>query len=97
MRFALLTDGVVTNVINWDGEEEYTPPGGCTIIEVSDDVSIGWSLVEDEWIAPETHDTPAPSEDEAVAEAKNTAVAALVSLGVSEAVARTIVGLPPDE
>lgn len=97
MRYALVCDGEVVNVILWDGEEEYTPAEGCEIVEVSDEISIGWTRVDGEWVAPEEPAMEIPEEDPDVVSAKHSAVAELVALGVSENTARTIVGLPLEE
>ena len=61
MRWALINaDNVVTGVIVWDGEAEYTPADGLTLINV-DDVPCGpgWSYVDGEFVAP-----PAEPDDE---------------------------------
>lgn len=33
MRYALVKNDEVINVIEWDGVSEYTPPAGCTLLE----------------------------------------------------------------
>lgn len=32
MRYALVKDGIVQNVILWDGAAPYTPPDGCEAV-----------------------------------------------------------------
>lgn len=40
MRYVVIRDGVVENVIIWDGVTDWTPPEGCTV-ERSDTLQIG--------------------------------------------------------
>lgn len=94
MRYAIVRDDVVENVILWDGEESFESPDGCELVAVDDDVSIGWTLVDETWTAPDAPEPPIPTEDGAVVSAKLAAAEALVALGVAEATARVIVGLP---
>lgn len=42
MRYAIVRDGIVENVIVWDGETPYSPPEG-TILVANENVGIGWS------------------------------------------------------
>lgn len=50
----LNADGVVINIVLWDGIEEYAPPGVAELLPCEDNpgVSFGWQLVNGEWIAP---------------------------------------------
>ncbi len=52
--FELNAEGVVVNVIVWDGVSPYQPPPGGQLLACSehDGVSFGWRLVSGEWIAP---------------------------------------------
>jgi hypothetical protein len=94
--YAVLDGEDVTNIILWDSEDEYEAPEGLTVILAPEDVSIGWKRSLDEWIAPVMPEPePQPTEDPAVTEAKFEALRQLTSLGITEPVARTIVGLPP--
>lgn len=44
MRYAMIdTSGVVENVIVWDGETDYEPPEGMTLLSCVPEVSIGWT------------------------------------------------------
>lgn len=95
MRYALVKDGLVESVILWDGETEYEIPEGCSAYEVSENVSPGWTFENDEWIVPSVQIAEPTSELVAIEEAKETALLELTALGVSEATARVIVGLPP--
>ena len=40
MRYAVVQDGVVVNVVMWDGVSEWAPPAACTVVQ-SDTASIG--------------------------------------------------------
>lgn len=97
MRHALVLDELVTDIILWDGTTEYEPGGEHLLLPAPDDVAVGWSYVNGEWVAPAPSEPiPEPDEDSTVTEARLTALAEMVSLGVSEATARVIVGLPPN-
>jgi hypothetical protein len=55
MRYALVdVDGLVVNVIVWDGETDYIPDDGLTAVPVPDDVVAGpgWTFDGTDWIAP---------------------------------------------
>ncbi|AWN03269.1 hypothetical protein PBI_CAMILLE_22 [Microbacterium phage Camille] len=97
MRFALVRDGIVENVIVWDGEETYEPEDGYILYEVPEEVSPGWALIENQWTPPMREEWPIPDEYILVEQAKQQALLELTALGVSEATARVIVGLPPLE
>jgi hypothetical protein len=92
-----ILDGIdVVNIILLDDEDEYTPPVGHMVIPAdSDDVAIGWTRVENTWVAPEEPPAnPQPTEDPDVLAAKYEGVKELTDLGISESTARRIVGLP---
>ena len=58
MRWALINaDNVVTGVIVWNGEAEYTPADGLTLINV-DDVPCGpgWTYNGSTFTAPPTEE-----------------------------------------
>ena len=67
-NFAIVEAGVVTNVILWNGEAEWSPEEGQTVIEVKAGVEagIGYSIVDGEFVAPET---VTPSKEELIVEA----------------------------
>ncbi|QCG77519.1 hypothetical protein SEA_DIZZYRUDY_22 [Microbacterium phage DizzyRudy] len=95
MRYALVKDNVVCSVILWDGETPYEPEEGCVMYEVPDEISPGWTIADNQWAPPIPVEIPVPSETEAIETAKIQALLELTALGMSEATARTIVGLPP--
>lgn len=41
MPKALIESGVVLNVIEWSADSDYTPPDGCTLVDVGDGCAIG--------------------------------------------------------
>ena len=62
MRYALVnTDGLVVNAIVWDGQTEYTPADGLTVVAIPDGVGAGpgWTFDGTNWIAP----PPDPDDD----------------------------------
>lgn len=96
MRYAIVKNGEVINIIEWDGLAEYLPAENCDVYDVVPEVSIGWTFVNEEFVAPDPPILPEePTEDPAITEAKEAASQELMALGISEANARIIVGLPP--
>lgn len=67
-NFAIVEAGVVTNVILWNGEAEWSPEEGQTVIEVKAGVEagIGYSIADGEFVAPAT---VTPSKEELIVEA----------------------------
>jgi len=52
-RYALVdADGLVSNIVEWDGEAPWSPPEGLTAVEAPDGVSKDWSLLDGIWAAP---------------------------------------------
>jgi hypothetical protein len=93
-RYAVLDGDNVVNIILWDSVDEYDNPD-MDVEPVPEEVSIGWTRVNGQWIAPspepvEDH----PAEDPLVTAAKESAMRELMDFGVSETNARIIVGLP---
>jgi hypothetical protein len=59
MRYALVdADGLVVNAIVWDGETDYTPADGLTVVAIPDEISagLGWTYDGTNWIAPPVED-----------------------------------------
>lgn len=52
MRYAVIRDGLVENVIAWDGKTEWTPDPDVSVIDCPDHVGPGWFHNESGWIAP---------------------------------------------
>jgi hypothetical protein len=44
-HWAVIADGVVSDVVVWDGESDWTPPEGTTLESLADwpEVGIGWT------------------------------------------------------
>jgi len=52
-RHALVdADGLVSNIVEWDGAAEWSPPEGLIAIEAPQGVSKGWTLLDGVWTAP---------------------------------------------
>jgi hypothetical protein len=51
------SDGLVTNVIVWDGEDNYTPDEGIIIMPWDNVIRpwIGWTYSNNSWIPPEEY------------------------------------------
>jgi hypothetical protein len=45
--YAYIENGQVTNVIVWDGKDDWTPPEGVTMVELPDDSSVGIGFTYD--------------------------------------------------
>jgi len=60
--YALIEDGIVLNVILWDGKDGWVPPEGTSAVELTADspVGIGWTHENDTFSAPVTTQ-PLPS------------------------------------
>lgn len=95
MRYALVKEGLVESIILWDGETKYEIPQGYSAYEVPENISPGWTVENGEWTEPPMRIVEPPAELVAVENAKEAALLELTTLGVSEATARVIVGLPP--
>ena len=53
MNYAVIENGVVTNIAVWDGESEWSADG-FQVFPLAEGVSIGWLFVDGEFIAPPT-------------------------------------------
>ena len=52
MRYALVKDGVVRNVVNWDGVAEWAPPVGYECLECPSNVGPRWTYSNGEFSPP---------------------------------------------
>jgi hypothetical protein len=54
MRYALIKKNTVVNLIEYDGEDPYTPPDGDLLTRIPDDqpVDIGWTFDGKAFSAP---------------------------------------------
>ena len=58
-RYALVdSGGLVVNIVEWDGETDWSPPAGLTATEADPTISKGWRRVDDAWVAPEEEEEP---------------------------------------
>lgn len=48
MRYAVILNGLVINVVLWDGEEPWHPGDDVSAIDCPDEVGIGWLWNADE-------------------------------------------------
>lgn len=97
MNHAIVRANSVVNIIVLDANVTYEVAEGCTLHEVSNEVSIGWSLVDGTFVPPEPDPPvvmPEPEDSEETSQAKYAALQELLILGITEATARAIVGLP---
>lgn len=53
MRYALIRNGVVDNICEWDGDEStWGPPAGVSVIAAPDHVGVGWTYNGEAWAPP---------------------------------------------
>ena len=52
MRYAIIKDGIVVNVIEWDGEAKFSVPKGHKMIQATKDTAIGGSYVNSKFKLP---------------------------------------------
>ncbi|TXK17414.1 hypothetical protein [Homoserinibacter sp. GY 40078] len=53
MRYAQVVEGLVVNVVIWDGEAPYGPEGQLVLPGTDMPVGIGWRYEGGAWIAPQ--------------------------------------------
>lgn len=61
--YAVIQDGVIVNVVLWDGQNDWSPPEGCTAVDItgaSPQPGIGWTTSD----GGGTFEPPAPTETE---------------------------------
>ena len=91
MRYIIIKDGTVENIIEWDGVTNWSPPPGCTI-ELVDEysaISMRWTKVEGVWTAP-----PAPDPIVPQVIPMNKALKQLVISGIYEQAATLVATAP---
>lgn len=56
----LNAEGVVINIVVWDGVTPYTPAGVAQLLPCDDNpgVSFGWKIVDGMWEAPVVEEPP---------------------------------------
>lgn len=58
MNYCIVQNGVVVNVIDWDGVTPYTPPEGCELYRWEGPVGIGWLWVDGHPVDPNPRPRP---------------------------------------
>lgn len=58
MNYAMVRDGIIVNIINWDGVTPYTPPAGCELHRWAGRMNIGWAWVDGAPIDPDAPPSP---------------------------------------
>ena len=50
--WAVIDGGMVVNTVVWDGESDWTPPAGTTLVSRAEfpHVGIGWDFVDGEFV-----------------------------------------------
>ncbi|HGX4465269.1 TPA: tail fiber assembly protein [Escherichia coli] len=93
--YAIVANGVVSNVIEWDGESEWQPESGEVVL-VDGACGIGWSFDGKSFKAPEL---PAKTLDELIVDAEREKIARLEYANTVTADWRTelVLGIISDE
>lgn len=52
MEHAIIRNGIVENVILWDGEANWSPPPGSVAVQCPAHVGIGWTYDGSEFAPP---------------------------------------------
>lgn len=60
MKYAIVKDNKVVNVIRWDGESRYTCPEGCELVKLQGKGGIGWDYIDRDFV----DNRPKPEKDE---------------------------------
>lgn len=95
-RYLLIDNtGLVISVVKWDGKTGLSLPDTLKLRAIPDNVPAGkgWLFDGKTWIAPVEPETVNPPDD---TPDRETAVAELTGLGLSERSARILAGLPPE-
>ena len=92
MKYAHIENGIVTNISNWDGETEYNPGEGITLIQADDNAYIGGTY-NGSFVARPVEPEPEPTEEELQRAAdKQSAHDKLSALGLTDAEIEAIIG-----
>ncbi len=52
-RWAMVQNGIVINIVNWDGDvNKWSPPENTQMVIASEDTGIGWSYQDGEFVRP---------------------------------------------
>lgn len=61
MNYAMVRDGIVVNIISWDGVTKYIPPEGCELYPWSERINIGWAWVDGKPVDPDAPSSVEPA------------------------------------
>ena len=85
MKYAHIENGIVTNISNWDGETEYNPGEGITLIQADENAYIGGEY-NGSFVARPVEPDPEPTAEEVQKAAdKASANEKLKALGLTDA------------
>lgn len=52
-RWAMVENGIVINIVNWDGDlSKWMPPAGIQMVLASDEAGIGWTYQDGQFEKP---------------------------------------------
>jgi hypothetical protein len=60
MNYAMVQNGVIVNVVDWDGVTPYTQPEGCELHQWDGPMNIGWLWVDGAPVDPNPPPLPEP-------------------------------------
>lgn len=84
--YFIIKNNTIINTIVWDGQTEYTyPDPDCTMIPAIDHIGIGATLINGEWIMPE-------SVALSVDPIKDSAIEKLSALGLTQEEINALIG-----
>ena len=92
MKYAHIENGVVTNISNWDGETEYNPGEGITLIQADENAYVGGEY-NGSFVARPVEPDPEPTAEEIQKAAdKQSAHDKLSALGLTDAEITALTG-----
>lgn len=53
MRFAIISNAEVVNIVLWDGVSDWAAPEGCEAVSCGDTVGPGWTYDGETFTAPD--------------------------------------------
>ena len=83
-KYALVKDGIVKNVVLWNGDKAAYDVGGEILVEVTADTQIGGSWDGNVFTFVEPTPPEPTAEQVAAAEAKESAITKLKALGLTD-------------
>lgn len=54
MRYMVIDNDKIINIVNWDGQSDWSPPNGAKIVKMNDDeiYGVGGKFVDNEYVPP---------------------------------------------